>query len=117
MVARAKVILGNRKGFFKPFDRFSQFEDSKGKNIYQLLTEFKSMRNENLDYLRRLNIDGNDLVKIGVHPDFGEVNLRQLLSTWVVYDLGHIRQTVRVMAKQYKYEIGPWEKYLPVVHE
>ena len=116
-IARAKIILENKKGFFKPFDRFSQFEDSKGENISQLLTEFKALRNENLDTLRKLNIDDNDLVKIGIHPDFGEVNLRQLLSTWVVHDLGHIRQIARVMAKQYKYEIGPWEEYLPVVHE
>jgi hypothetical protein len=116
-IVRAKIILENRKGLFKPFDRFSQFKDSKGKNISQLLDELKTLRNENLHFLRKLNIDDDDLAKVGVHPDFGEVNLKQLLSTWVVHDLGHIRQIARVMAKQYKYEIGPWEKYLPVVHE
>jgi hypothetical protein len=33
----------------------------------------------------------------------------------VVHDLGHIAQTARVMAKQYKSAIGPWRAYLPVV--
>jgi len=41
--------------------------------------------------------------------------LSQLLSAWVVHDLGHIRQIVRVMAKQYREAIGPWTKYLSIV--
>ncbi len=28
----------------------------------------------------------------GYHPDFGEVKVRELLSTWVVHDLTHIAQ-------------------------
>ena len=40
---------------------------------------------------------------------------RIILAAWVVHDLGHIAQAVRVMAKQYREEIGPWEPYLPVV--
>jgi len=42
------------------------------------------------------------------------VTLRQLLAAWVVH-LGHIAQVTRVMAKQYREEIGPWVPYLPVV--
>jgi len=33
----------------------------------------------------------------------------------VVHDLGHIRQIVRVMAKQYREAIGPWTAYLTIV--
>jgi len=51
----------------------------------------------------------------GVHPEFGEVTLRQLLATWVAHDLGHIAQIARVMAKQYREAIGPWHAYLPIV--
>jgi hypothetical protein len=43
------------------------------------------------------------------------VTLQQLLSTWVVHDLGHVAQTTRVMAKRYREEIGPWREYLPIV--
>ena len=49
------------------------------------------------------------------HPSLGVVTLRQLLSTWVVHDLGHIAQITRVMAKQYTNEIGPWAAFLPIV--
>jgi len=43
------------------------------------------------------------------------VTLRQLISTWVAHDLGHIAQIVRVMAKQYNEAVGPWREYLTIV--
>jgi hypothetical protein len=49
-----------------------------------------------------MNLTADLLNKRGRHPDLGVVTLRQLLSTWVVHDLGHIRQVVRVMSKQYR---------------
>jgi hypothetical protein len=50
-----------------------------------------------------------------MHPELGPVTLKELLATWVVHDLGHIGQIVRVMAKQYDGEVGPWKEYLPVL--
>ena len=116
-ITRAKLVLQNNQQTFEPFDRFAQFESSKGKTITDLLVEFKTLRSKNLDILKNMNISEDDLLKTGIHPNLGQVNLRELLSTWTVHDLGHIRQMTRVMAKQYKQELGPWEKYLPVVHE
>jgi hypothetical protein len=45
----------------------------------------------------------------------GVVTLSQLLSTWVVHDLGHIGQVARVMAKQYGEAVGPWRAYLSIL--
>jgi hypothetical protein len=117
-ILRAKIILekGEEKPF-EPFDRFAQFKDSEGKTLNGLLEEFAKLRNENIDVLKKLNLDENDFNKKGIHPEFGKVTLRQLLSTWVVHDLSHIKQISRVMAKQYKSEIGPWGTYLPVINE
>jgi hypothetical protein len=117
-IPRAKIILecGEEKPF-EPFDRFAQFNDSKGKTLNNLLEEFAKLRYVNIDVLKKLNLDENDFNKKGIHPEFGKVTLKQLFSTWVVHDLSHIRQISRVMAKQYKNEIGPWEKYLPVINE
>lgn len=53
----------------------------------------------------------------GIHPEFGEVSLKELLSTWVAHDLGHIAQISRVMARQYKFEVGPWIKYLGILNK
>ena len=64
-----------------------------------------------------MNLTADLLDKHGRHPELGVVTLRQLLSTWVVHDLGHIRQVVRVMSKQYREAVGPWSAYLSILEE
>ncbi len=61
------------------------------------------------------NDDGDGHCWSGEHPSLGRVTLRQLLAAWVVHDLGHLAQTARVMAKQYRDEVGPWVPFLPVL--
>ena len=65
--------------------------------------------------LRSWKIGDRELGLEGEHPAFGAVTLRQLLATWVAHDLGHVAQTARVMAKQYRDAVGPWRQYLPVL--
>ena len=113
---RAELILsGNTNKNFIPFNRFAQFEESKGKSLKELLNEFKLLREQNITKLRSIKITKKDLQKKGVHPAFGEVTLSQLLAAWVVHDLNHIAQISRVMAKQYKEAVGPWIEYLKVL--
>lgn len=114
-MARVEIILSDGDKNFVPFDRFAQFEESKGKNLMQLLDEFREARNRNLAKLLAENITPADFSKTGIHPKFGEVTLEQLLSTWTAHDLGHIGQIVRVMAKQYKEAVGPWREFLPIM--
>jgi uncharacterized damage-inducible protein DinB len=117
-IQRAEIILSkNPDKKFKKFDRFAQFEESKNKSLAQLLSEFKKLRAKNVQTLRSLNITDKDLQAKGIHPFFGEVSLSQLLSTWVVHDLNHIAQISRVMAKQYKEEVGPWIEYLKILRQ
>jgi hypothetical protein len=117
-LTRTELILSNKVDKeFKPFDRFAQFENNKGKSLTQLLTEFKEIRIANIEKLRKLNISASDLNKTGIHPTFGKVTLSQLLSTWVVHDLDHISQISRVMAKQYKNEVGPWIEFLKILNQ
>jgi hypothetical protein len=112
-----EIILLKEPGrSFEPFDRFAQFEQSKGKSITQLLIEFTALREYNIEQLRSKNLSAKDLETIGTHPDFGPVSLSQLLSTWVVHDLNHISQIARVMAKQYSTEVGPWKTYLGILN-
>lgn len=115
-IVRAKIILsGEENKTFVSFDRFAQEQESKGKTIQELLAEFSRLRKQNLETLAQLQITENDLPKKGIHPELGEVNLKQLLSTWTVHDLGHIAQISRVMAKQYSNEVGPWKAYLGIL--
>lgn len=116
-VARAKMILefGNTKTFV-PWDRFAQYEESKGKTLQQLLDAFAIIRKENMEWFKALNLAESDLDKTGIHPKLGEVTLRNLLATWVVHDLTHIAQITRVMAKQYKTEMGPWPDFFRILN-
>ena len=114
---RVQIIL--EKGAarpFDPFDRFAQEKESQGKTLEQLLDEFASLRSQNLQTLQALNLQPEDLVRRGTHPALGVVTLSQLLATWAVHDLTHLHQLSRVMAYQYRDEVGPWKAYLGVLH-
>jgi len=115
-MVRINLILNKtQETTFTPFDRFAQFKASKNKSASELLEAFKILREDNLNQFMLLNIKKEHLHLKGNHPEFGEVTLEQLLSTWVVHDLGHLAQISRVMAFQYKQEVGPWQAYLPIL--
>ncbi len=116
-IPRAKIILSNQYDkTFTPFNRFAQLNDKRNLPIHTLIEEFKILRLHNLAELNALNVDDETtLAEIGIHPEFGEVTLQQLLATWTVHDLGHIAQISRVMAKQYKNEVGPWIEYIRIL--
>lgn len=117
-MVRIKIILQESENkLFEPFDRFAQLKENQEKPIAHLIREFKELRENNLKELKALKISEDDFGKTGIHPEFGEVNLKQLISTWAVHDLGHIAQISRVMAKQYKNEVGPWMNYLGVLNK
>lgn len=113
---RVKMILefGTAKTFDR-YDRFAQNTESKGKSLQQLLDEFTVLRKENVTWFKSLNLTDNDLHKQGMHPVLGIVTLRNLLATWVVHDLTHLAQITRVMAKQYKEEMGPWPQFFRIL--
>ena len=116
-VPRAKIILefGLSKPF-TPWDRFAQYEESEGKTLQQLLDEFEIVRRENMIWFKSLSLTEADLDKKGMHPQLQEVTLRNLLATWVVHDLTHIAQITRVMAKQYKEDMGPWPEFFRILN-
>lgn len=113
---RAKRILefGESRAFDR-FDRRAQERESQGKSVAELLDEFARVRAENLAELRALNLTEQDLDRRGLHPELGTVTLSQLLATWAAHDLTHLHQVSRIMAHQYREEVGPWSKYLGVM--
>ena len=115
-IPRAQMIIDQgEERTFVPFDRFAQFENSKGKSLGQLLEEFAEARKKSLETLRSWNLTDDQLDLEGMHPELGNVTLRQLLATWVVHDLNHIRQIVTSMASHYDTEVGPWREYLSIL--
>ncbi|GAA3600862.1 DinB family protein [Flavivirga amylovorans] len=117
-IIRTHIVLSNSDNkTFESFDRFAQFENSKGKTLQQLLKEFLELRAKNLKALKELQITESQLKMKATHPELGEITLKELLASWVTHDLGHIAQIARVMAKQYKEEVGPWIAYMPILNK
>jgi len=113
-IARIQRILseGDRVPLEK-FDRYAMYEESKGKSIDDLLTEFAALRAANLDRVRTLRLEEH-LNDKGLHPVLGPVTMKNLLACWVAHDLNHIHQIAKCMAIQYREEVGPWAKFLGV---
>lgn len=100
---------------FPPFNRFGHVDFAKDASLAELLDLFAVVRAENLERLAALGLAPADLPRTGRHADFGQVTLGQLLATWVVHDLDHLTQIARVMAAQYRDEVGPWRQYLRIL--
>ena len=114
---RVRVILqyGETKAF-EPFDRPAQFQERGEQSLATMLDEFARLRFENVNALETLRITPDDLRRRGRHPALGVVTLSELLATWAVHDLTHLHQISRVMAYQYRDAVGPWSRYLGVLH-
>ncbi|PKB15100.1 DinB family protein [Flavobacterium sp. 5] len=113
---RIHIILSeNKEKSLESFIRMDDIDYYKERSISELLNEFKERRNQNINDLKAMQIDDDDLNKTAIHPVFGTVKLSQLIATWTLHDLNHLSQISRVLAKQYKEEVGPWKEYLPIL--
>lgn len=114
-MVRARLILehGPARPFDK-YDRYAQFEASRGCSMDDLLDEFERLRRANLEALRKLNLSPAQLALRGTHNVLGEVTLEQLLATWVAHDLNHVAQIARCMATQYADAVGPWKQFMGI---
>jgi uncharacterized damage-inducible protein DinB len=114
---RVKHILETGTGkAFSPLDRQGGMALRQTHTAPQLLELFRQTRRDSLLELQQLSIDSRLYGATGLHPDFGTVSLGQLLATWVVHDLSHLAQTARILAHQYRANVGPWSVYLRILH-
>jgi hypothetical protein len=116
-IPRARIILESGESRpFPPFNREGSLQEFRNKPVEELLDEFARTRAQSLDELSALNLLPRDLEKRGTHPGLGSVTLSELLATWAAHDLTHLHQISRVMALQYREAVGPWSKFLGVMH-
>ena len=115
-IVRARIILSDADDKrFTPYDRFRHRVRNVDRTLDSLIKEFVQLRAENLAELEGWMLTEEQLDFTGIHPTFGPVTLRELLASWVVHDLGHIAQIARVIAKQYRDDVGPWTPFMPVL--
>lgn len=115
-IPRAEMILrdGTSRSF-EPFNRFAHVERDQGVSLDALIERFGELRIQNLARLRELVRDEQDLERRGLHPDLGEVTLRQLLATWTVHDLDHVAQIYASLAGSRDTAVGSWKKFLGIL--
>lgn len=111
-IPRLRRILEH--GESVPFDPFPHDATAAapGTPLAELLDEFELLRAANLRELCAMDLSRVDLERTGTHPAFGRVTVSELLSTWGVHDLHHVRQISLAMAWQYRDAVGPWREYL-----
>jgi hypothetical protein len=116
-IPRARMILefGETRSFV-PFDREGHARDGREMSLAQMLDEFAQARAAGLKELRAMKLTAEDLKRRGLHPSLGTVTLSQLLATWAAHDLTHLHQITRILAFQYREAVGPWSRYLGVLH-
>ncbi|MCC6428766.1 MAG: DinB family protein [Phycisphaerales bacterium] len=115
-IPRLRIILaeGDSKPF-EPFDRAGHKDLLAQHTADQLLELFAADRQRSIASLRQCRLTEADFARRGMHPALGPVTLSQLLAAWVVHDFNHIAQINKVLAYQYKTEVGPWEQYLSIL--
>jgi hypothetical protein len=115
-IPRVKMLLqsGDSQAF-RRFDRQGHRKENVGKSVGDLLDQFAQLRGANLDELRHLDLQREQLNRRGQHPTLGVVTLSELLATWAAHDLTHLHQISRIMANQYRERVGPFIAFLGVM--
>ncbi len=110
---RVRAILSNRESIsLSRISITSHLERFAAVPLSEQFILFKELRAQSVALVASLPISVEDLSRTAIHPEVGTVQLRHVLATWVAHDLVHIGQITRVMAKQYKNDVGPFIKFL-----
>lgn len=107
-----RILESGESKPFNPFPHDTTVKPDPDVPLEKLLDEFAHLRQENLRELAATNPTPVMLCRIGMHPTLGRVTAGQLLATWAVHDLHHLRQVALAMAWQYRDTVGPWRAYL-----
>lgn len=113
---RVRVILSGERRF-PPFDREAGVARYRGWSADRVANEFARLREASVQELDACHLTPQQLELTGIHPEFGEVPLRQLLATWATHDYGHIAQISRLLVRYHGQHVGPWAKYISLLRE
>ena len=113
---RESTLKNDEARPFPSLTRRPGSEEEKSRSLPELLDAFHASRAANIAEVESWQLTAYDLERQAVHPVFGTVTLRQLLATWATHDLTHLHQITRTLAHQQREAVGPWIKYLGVLH-
>jgi hypothetical protein len=90
---RLKMILEKSEKSWPPIDPESWVIDNQynEQDLYESLTRYMTLRNENLGWLDSVENPDWDTV---YEAPFGEIKAGDMFVSWVIHDLKHLRQLV-----------------------
>lgn len=113
---RIRVILSDGPDrTLAPIDMEAHFALAQQYSMEEFLAEFQRLRTESIAEWQRFALTEADFTRSARHPRIGEVTLGELLATWVAHDLSHLTQIARILARQYKEEVGAFRTYLGIM--
>jgi uncharacterized damage-inducible protein DinB len=101
---------------FPAFDRKGHVRETESRTVAELLEKFARVRSQSLAGLHALDLRPEQFFVRGQHPALGVVTISELLAAWAAHDLTHLHQISRTMAHQYREAVGPWNRFLGVMH-
>lgn len=117
-IPRLRIILERGpEQPFEPWDRFAFRTRRAGVDLAGRLDRFEELGPGTWRSWRRSACGRSSSASRARTPRWGRVTLGQLLASWVVHDLGHVRQVVRVMARRHREDVGPWRAYLSTLDQ
>lgn len=113
---RVKIILSDfHNKDLDPINMKEHFDISNNSTLNDLILNFKHLRESVIKEIRSFNLQETDFKKTAIHPKLGEINLQELIAAWTVHDLTHITQISRIMAMQYKENVGGFASFLGIL--
>jgi len=107
---RVDRMLSEERPTFGDFDAKDYRDLYRGADPEDAFDHFEDQRETNLEFLRGLQAGAAS--RRAIHSDVGEFTLAELLHTWVLHDLGHIRQVAElVRARKYLPGAGPFAPF------
>ena len=110
-----RIVESGTDVALEPFDRFAHVERDRQASLHELLDRFAELRAQNITRIRELVEDDSVLARRGLHPQLGEVTLRELIATWTVHDLDHVAQIYAALAGSRDADVGPWKAFLGIL--
>ena len=112
-IPRLEIILEHGESrAFTPFEVYAAQKESHKVPIDEMLTQFRTLRIQNLSRLTELDLTDEQLDLRGTHPALGAVTLAELMHTWAAHDLYHLGQIFKSFSVNFVGKIGAWQETL-----
>jgi|SRR5579883_607718 len=107
--SRVDRFMAEERPTFQPDDAQMHLDLYRDADPEEDFAHFEEQREINIEYLRGLSAaDGK---RNAIHAEAGEITLDQMLHSWALHDLGHVRQIAElVRARKYLAGAGPLGK-------